>query len=259
MGFIRSLSAKLSGRKMNSVIAKAAMMGDNLPLGTEVRMIDPERVSMIEMNGRGAPILGAAADGELDIRRMKGAFSDGEEFVADLKDGKFVLMKGRDRYWFQVLDPASPMPKMPPAFDTDTHFEMDPRKISRMYDKRMKDGYARLVAGYDRHGNRTVQAFLFDEGYNLLDAVDLKTEWTGKESSVRLPMKQLKGIGALGRSVNVGMKDDYPLVATIDEGEMDVRYLLAPRIHTDSSEIAREDRQQQDWIASHNRLKRKRL
>ncbi len=259
MRFIRSLSAKLSGRKVNSVIAKAAMVGDNVPLGTEVRMIDSDRVSMIELNGRGTPILGAVAEGELDIRRMKGVFSDGEEFDADMKDGKFVLRKGRDRYWFQVLDPASPMPKMPPSFDTDTHFEMDPRKISRMYDKRMKDGYARLVAGYDRYGNRTVHAFLFDEGYNLLDAVDLKAEWTGKESSVRLPMKQLKGISGLGKRVNVGMKDDYPLVATVDEGEMDVRYLLAPRIHTDSSEIANEDRQQQTWIASHNRLRRKRL
>ncbi len=254
MRILKSRNDKLSGKRINTLAAMAGMVGDKLPLSREFRFTDKNSVSMISVDGRGYPLMGGDATGSLELAHLNGVFSDGEEFDVHIEDNTFTLTNGKNRYWFVIVDDERTSFRMPEWGPPQATFVMDPRKVSKKYDKRMKNnGYAKFIAGYRKDGSKAVRVFLYDKDHKLLDAVDLETEWDGEPTSVRMSMDYLKKLGAMGKRTYVGITEDRPMIITSDDDDFDARFILAPLIQDDRSISESEDRQQEAWIASHNK------
>lgn len=254
MGMIRSLGAKLTGKRINSVVSRTELIGDRMPMGDTAGMVDEAHVCMLSFGDGDEPVLGVMCpDMNIDITHLKGVFKDGEVLDASVKDGCLVLTKGKDSYRFPLDDrPVSRVKR--PRLDMDTEFSMHPKTLSKMYSKPVHNGYAKLVAGYDRSGAKEVRAFIYDAGGRLMDSVVLAGSWIGEESVSRFPMSYLKDIDAMGRDAKVRMSTDYPMELITDE-EMPSSYLLAPRVEPTDSDGAfdHEAAQEAEWLASHNR------
>lgn len=240
---IRSFN-RITGKRINKLVGFSKDRDGIVPLSREVRMIDKNKNSIINLD-YGEPILGVEYDGAVDASDFKGVFSDKEEFDVTVRDGKLYLTQGKNEYWFNILDSSAVnMPKMP-QLDTTTSFEIqDIRQLQQ-------DGHsAKFVAGYDKKGNKTVLAYIFDKDYNLIGAVDLHTTWKGEPSSTLMNLDRLSsGVKPMDGPVKAHMANDYPLVLQNDHE----KYLLAPIILNDVSEENRIAGLIEGYVESHNR------
>lgn len=256
MGIMRSFGAKLTGKRINTVVERAGTVSDRVPMRRRASMIDDSHVSLVRIGDGREPVLGIECDDKaIDLAHMRGVFKDGEVLDASVENGCLILTKGKDLYRFPLLDYEGTEPVYP-DLKTATAFRIDPRMISDRYGRELKDGYAKLVADYDDKGKRVVRAYIYGPGPHLVDVVTLAGTWTGEPSVSRFPMDYLKDIDAFGRDVRIGMSTDHPLELITDD-IMDSSYLVAPRLTSFDDEereeyLTKERTQEEGWFKSHN-------
>lgn len=256
MGIMRSFGAKLTGKRINTVVERAGTVSDRVPMRRRASMIDDSRVSIVRIGDGREPVLGIECDDKaIDLAHMRGVFKDGEVLDASIKDGCLYLTKGKDAYWFPLNDYYDAEPGYP-DLKTATAFRIDPRMISDRYGRELKDGYAKLVADLDGNGRRIVRAYIYGPGPHLVDVVTLAGTWEGEPSVSRFPMYRLKDIGAFGKDVGIGMSTDHPLELITDD-IVDSSYLVAPRLAPFDDEereeyLTKERTQEEGWFKSHN-------
>lgn len=254
MGIVRSLGAKLTGRRINAVSERAGMVSDRVPMKKRASIINRDRVSLVRIGDAEEPILGVECEGKAaDLSHLRGVFRDGEVLDASIENGCLLLSKGRDAYWFPLADYFDSEPVYP-DLKASTEFRMDPHMISDRYGKALRNGYAKLAAGYDGSGRKVVRAYIYTAGVDLMDVVTLAGTWTGEPSASRFPMDHLKDIDVFGRDVTVRMSSDYPMELITDD-TVDSSYLVAPRIFgEDDRDLAeREAEKEREWAESHGR------
>lgn len=253
----RSYGQKLTGKRINSVVGKASIVGNRIPMKRQTSMADEDHVNIVCIGDGREPLLGVECpDKMVVLDHLRGVFRDDEVFDASVKDGCLHLTKGKNSYWFHLVDNFD-KDVVCPKLDSDTRFRMDPRKLSKRYGKDVKGGYAKFVADVDSDGHRTVRAFIYDGSDRLVDCILLGTSWTGEASVSRYPMDYIRDMDRLGGEVVIGMSTDYPLVADTLNEDVKVQYLLAPRIgFQDEDTFHYESEQEEEWVSSHNRSKR---
>lgn len=260
MSIIRNYNSKISGKRINNVVWKADIIGNNIPMRKKVAMIDKQRVNLVSIGDGKEPLMGEESpDSVLDVSHLKGVFSDDDDLTASIRDGRLYLTNGKDTFWFCLLDEHIQEPNYPSNMKLDTEFRTDPKKFAKMYSKDVKDGYAKLVADRDGNGKQYVRAFLYDKNGILKDSVILADSWEGTESVSRYPIDYLRNMDKMKGSVSIRMSTDYPLVANTLNDEVQTEYLLAPRIgrYDDEEPFAYESKQERNWVASHNRKARR--
>lgn len=254
MDIMRSLGAKLTGKRINTVSERAGIVSDAIPMKRRASMINKDRVSLVRIGDVKDPILGVECEGKaIDISHLKGVFRNGEVLDASIENGCLFLVKGKDSYWFPLIDYFEGDPVYP-DLKASTEFRMDPRKISDRYGKDLKKGYAKLVADYDDKGGKIVRAYIYTDGQDLKDVVVLAGTWAGEPSVSRFPIDYLKDIDVFGRDVTARMSTDYPIELLTDD-TVGSSYLVAPRIfrEDDLDFVERETEKEKAWVESHNR------
>ena len=253
MKFIRSLGQKLTGKRINSVVSKADVVGNRLPMKRQTALVDEERISIITIGDGREPLLGVEVPEKfIDTDHLKGVFDDDEVFDAHMEKGRLVLTKGRNSYRFQLDDVVDNEPRLPQIDEFDTTFILDSSRLPKKYGKDCKGGYVKISAGYDKTGKRIVRAFVYDKQHKLKDCVNLGDTWRGSESESRYAIDRMKNLGKLGDRMEISMSSDYPMFADVREGEVKAVYALAPLIVTDGIP-SDEEIQEEEWLSSHNR------
>lgn len=232
MGIMRSFGAKLTGKRINTVVERAGTVSDRVPMRRRASMIDDSRVSIVRIGDGREPVLGIECDDKaIDLAHMRGVFLDGEVLDASVENGCLYLTKGKDAYWFPLNDYYETDAKYP-ELDPETEFRMDPKKLSKAYSKELKGGFARLIADYDESGRRIVRAVVYDKNKQPKGSIVLAGIWTGSPSRANYPMDYLKDIGRFGNDAEVRMSTDHPMEMIVD-GDVPTRYLLAPVVGSD--------------------------
>ena len=235
MGAIRSLGARLTGKRINTVAERIGTVSGTAPMKKRVSLVDKERVSLISIGDGKEPVFGIdQPDKYIDLSHLKGVFSDGEVLDATVENGCLYLTKGKDAYWFPLDDYYDADAKYP-DLDLETEFRMDPRKLSKAYSKELKNGIARLIADYDENGEKIVRAVIYDKNRQPKGSVILAGTWTGSPSRASYSMDRLKDVGRFGKDVRVRMSTDYPM-EMIADGEVPSRYMLAPVVGLEEEE-----------------------
>lgn len=154
MKIIRSLGQKLTGKRINSVVSKAGMVDNRLPMKRQTSLVDEDRVSIITIGDGREPLLGVEVfDKFIDTDHLNGVFDDDEVFDAHMDKGRLVLTKGRNNYRFPLDDVVGDEPRLPQIDEFDTSFILDPHRLPKKYGKDCKDGYVKFSAGYDENGS----------------------------------------------------------------------------------------------------------
>lgn len=253
MRIIRSLGQKLTGKRINSVVSKADMVSNRLPMKRQTALVDDERISIITIGDGREPLLGVEVpDKFIDTDHLKGVFDDDEVFDTRMDNGRLVLTNCRNSYRFPLDYVVDNEPRLPQIEEFDTNFTLDPRRLPKKYGKDCKGGYVKISAGYDKTGKRIVRAFVYDKQHKLKDCVDLGDTWRGSESESRYAIDRMKNLGKLGDRMEISMSSDYPMFADVREGEVKAVYALAPLIVTDGIP-SDEEVQEEEWLSSHNR------
>lgn len=255
MSVMRSFGAKLSGKRINAVSKRAGTVSDKVPMKKRASIVDKDRISIVCIGDGNEPILGIECEEKaIDLNHMRGVFRDGEILDASVENGYLYLAKGKDTYWFPLTDFYDGEAYYP-KWEASTEFRMDPRKLSDIYGKDLKNGYAKLIADYDDNGEKIVRAFIFTDREELKDSVVLAGTWVGEPSVSRFPMDRLKNIGVFGKDVVARMSTDYPLELVTDD-TVHSSYLIAPRISyagDDLDEIEMKEKEKEGkWVGSHN-------
>lgn len=242
---------RVSGRRINSLVEKARLMGDEVPLEESRRMSHPAHIAMISVEGEDGPPLGVSGSGYVDADRIRGMFRDDEQFAVSMEDGYLVFSKGpKDVYWFPVeahrLDEPEAVPIAP-----DTTFDIDPAELARRTD------HVIIEAGYSRNGGRTVFVSFYDKSNGFIRGVDLDTPWEGKESISAYSGDIVAGWGALGRKAKVSMGTAHPIRLDGTDDGVEYNYILAPRLEgtRDGGASLREremSARERGWVASRN-------
>ena len=235
MSRVRSLGARLTGRRMNTAAERISVVSQKVPMKNRISLVDKGRVCMVSMGDGKEPVFGIdQPEKYIDLDHLKGVFKDGEVLDASIENGCLYLTKGKDAYWFPLDDYYGSEAKYP-ELDPETEFRMDPRKLSKAYSKELKGGFARLIADYDESGRRIVRTVVYDRNRQLKGSFVLAGTWTGSPSEANYPMDYLKDIGRFGNDAEVRMSTDYPMEMIV-EGDVPTRYLLAPVVGSDVEE-----------------------
>lgn len=235
MSRMRSLGARLMGKHINTAAERIGIISDKVPMKNRISIVDKGRVCLVNIGDGKEPVFGIDQPEKcIDLDHLKGVFKDGEVLDASVENGCLYLTKGKDAYWFPLDDYYEPEAKYP-ELDPETEFLMDPRKLSKMYSKELKGGFARLMADYDESGRKIVRAVVYDRNRQPKGSIVLAGTWTGSPSRSNYPMDYLKDIGRFGNDAEVRMSTDHPKEMIV-EGDVPTRYLLAPVVGSDVEE-----------------------
>ena len=236
MSRIRSLGARLTGRRINIAAERIGIVSDRIPMKSRISLVDKGHVCLVNIGDGKEPVFGIdQPEKYIDLNHLKGVFRDGEVLDASVENGRLYLTKGKDAYWFPLDDYYDGDAKYP-DLDPETEFRMDPRKLSKMFSKELKGGFARLIADYDENGKKIVRAVVYDKDRQQKGSVILAGTWMGSPSRANYPMDYLKDIGRFGNDAEVRMSTDYPMEMIV-EGDVPTRYLLAPVVGLDGEEL----------------------
>jgi len=237
---------KISGKKMNSVIRKAEMFGDIVPLKRNAKLIDDAHISMVNIPN--SP-LGVSDDGALEVSHIKGVFADSDEMDVHVDHLSMTVKMGKNEYWFQVVDQLTE-PKIPVIDSFTTDFEVNPTELAK-FCKGHKTGFVRLVATHDKTGKKTVFAFLYEEDGTLVGGMDLHSVWNGEEIANTYPAERFLKMDAFGTKGRIQTSESYPFQMSGKDDSGEYTYFVAPRIGEEGMHNFRD--KEKNWIASHNK------
>lgn len=223
-------NAKMSGKRIDSTIGKAKVVGaKKISLKKTAKAVDERHIAMIEVGSPRNPPLNLDYDGQLEIKTLAGVFGLEEEGEMEVRDGRVWITMGKSEYWFGVLESEWGDVKMPVFGDDDMKatFTMDPSQLASLA---KKADYAKIEAGVNKDGKKTVFVAFYDEKGKFLRGIDLKTPWKGEMATAMFPAEYMTKWNKLGNKAKVRMNDDWPIELKGEDRGVDYCYLLAPRI-----------------------------
>lgn len=259
---MKNKNAKISGRKIGKVVEKVKLVNsDVIPLNEQKILDNSTRYTSRNMElllgSPGNPPMGTDYNAGVSVRHIKDAFKPDEEGEIEVRDGRLWITIGKNEYWFNLEDPGYDYHSYADYGDWyKTSFTMDPSALAGM----AKDAeYVKIEAGTNKAGKRTVFVAFYDEGFNFIDGIDLKTEWEGIPSLCGFKAKYVSEWDKLGNRAKVRMADDQQIeLAASDEG-VDCKYRLDTcgyvgfERHPRYSDGVFYDEKERDWYMSCNR------
>ncbi len=230
-------NAKISGKRINSVVGKAKVLGVNdISLRKSYKDVDEDHYSLIELGSSRNPTLNVDYDGWIDTRSIGGVFGAEEEGEIEVRDdGRLWITMGKNEYWFNIQDLNKSEPNIPDiSSGVKATFTMDPSQLAAMA---KRADYARFEAGINKDGKRTVLVTFYGLNSVEIGVLDLKTAWKGEPATSMFPGELMSRWDKLGKKAKVRMGSDWPIELTGEDEGVDYRYLLAPRIESDNKKL----------------------
>ncbi len=226
---IWSKNAKISGKRINSTIGKAKAIGnDRISLEKTYKDVDDGHIAMIEVGSPSNPPMNTDYNGWLDTKILSGVFGAEEEGEITIRaDHKLWVTMGKNEYWFRIEELDRHCPEIPNLDEGVTAtFDMDPSQLASLA---KKADYARIEAGTNKEGKKTVFVAFYDGKGKFIRGIDLKTPWRGEMATAMYPADYISRWDKLGKKAKVRMGDNYLLELTGEDQGVDYRYILAPR------------------------------
>ncbi len=230
---ILNKNKKITGKRINSVIGKASMVGSEyVPLDGVTTYIAPDHVSMIRMGAKGNPAMGIEGEGSVWLSPLKGTFKPDEVGEIEVRNDRMYITMGKNQYWFRIKE-SKDQTKQDKTGNLQfrTEFEMDPSQLAAIAKKAY---YVTFETGFDKDGSRMVFITFHDIGGFVVERLDLKTSWKGEPSTSMYPADRIADWDKLGKKAKARMGNDFLIRLSGEDEGVQYEYSLAPRIESDN-------------------------